>query len=105
MVIEDSSMGLVGLVSPSIVRLLSQRRQSVAPEQRRFYVALVAAWKHERVPMAGAYVLYYPPTTGHPFLVVSFPADAAMEVKSFASEEEAETFVAEKTGVVRSPVE
>ena len=39
MVIEDSSMGLVGLVSASIVRLLSQRRQSVAPEQHRFYVA------------------------------------------------------------------
>ena len=55
--------------------------------------------------MAAPYVLYYPPTSSHPFLVVSFPSKAPIEVKPFASEEEAETFVAEKTGVVRSPVE
>jgi hypothetical protein len=59
----------------------------------------------ESYSMAALYVLYYPPTTSHPFLVVSFPADAAMEVKPFTSEEEAVTFVAEKTGVARSPLE
>jgi hypothetical protein len=42
---------------------------------------------------------------GHPFLVVSFPAEAAIEVTPFASEEEAETFVAQKTGVAQNPVE
>jgi hypothetical protein len=47
--------------------------------------------------MTDAYVLYYPPTTGFPFLVVSFPADGAIEVKPFATEEEAETFMAKET--------
>lgn len=53
--------------------------------------------------MADPYVLYYPPTLSYPFLVVSFPSGAAIEVKPFATEEEAETFMTEKTGVVRSP--
>ena len=55
--------------------------------------------------MACAYVIYYPPTNSYPFLVVSFASEAAIEVKPFATEEEAETFVAEKTGVARSPLE
>jgi hypothetical protein len=55
--------------------------------------------------MAERYVLYYPPTNSYPFLVVSFPTDAATEAKRFATEEEAETFIVEKTGVARSPVE
>jgi hypothetical protein len=57
----------------------------------------------EAISMADPYVLYYPPTLSYPFLVDSFPSGAAIEVKPFATEEEAETFMAEKTGVVRSP--
>jgi len=47
--------------------------------------------------MTDPYVLYYPPTSSYPFLVVWFSADGAIEAKSFVTEEEAETFVAEKT--------
>jgi hypothetical protein len=54
--------------------------------------------------MADPCVLYYPPMLSYPFLVVSFPSGAAIEVEPFATEEEAETFMAEKTGVVQSPV-
>ena len=55
--------------------------------------------------MADSYVLYYPPTKSYPFLLVSFSADGEIAAKSFATEEEAETFMVERTGVVRSPVE
>jgi hypothetical protein len=54
--------------------------------------------------MAEPCVLYYAPLTGYPFLVVTFPGDGAMEVKAFPTEEEAETFAAEKTGLL-SPLE
>ena len=54
--------------------------------------------------MTDPYVLYYPPTKSYPFLLVSFSADGAIEVKPFTTEEEAETFMAEKTGL-RSPLE
>jgi hypothetical protein len=49
--------------------------------------------------MTDPYVLYYPPTTHCPFLVVWFSADGAIEVKPFATEEEAETFMTEKMGL------
>ena len=55
--------------------------------------------------MPDPYVLYYPPTKGYPFLVVSFSADGAMETKPFATEEEAETFMMEELGLRRSPLE
>jgi hypothetical protein len=54
--------------------------------------------------MPDPYVLYYPPTNSYPFLVVSFSADGKIEVKLFATEEEAETFMVEKMGQ-RSPLE
>jgi hypothetical protein len=54
--------------------------------------------------MTDAYVPYYPPTNSYPFLLVSFSADGKIEVKPFATEEEAETFMVEKMGL-RSPVE
>jgi len=54
--------------------------------------------------MTDPYVLYYPPTKSYPFLLVSFSADGAIEVKPFTTEEEAETFMAEKTGLL-SPLE
>jgi hypothetical protein len=43
--------------------------------------------------MAGTYVLYYPPTTSHPYLVVMFLADATPHTTRFGSEEEAEAFI------------
>ena len=55
--------------------------------------------------MPEPYVLYYPPTNNYPFLLVSFSADGAIEAKPFATEEEAETFMMEKLGLRRSPLE
>jgi hypothetical protein len=43
--------------------------------------------------MAGTYVIYYPPTTGHPYLVVTFLADRSPQATPFGSEEEAEAFI------------
>ncbi len=43
--------------------------------------------------MAGTYVIYYPPTAGHPYLVVTFQSDSTLQVTAFDSEEEAETFI------------
>jgi hypothetical protein len=43
--------------------------------------------------MAGTYVIYYPPTTGHPYLVVTFLADRISQATPFESEEEAEAFI------------
>ena len=54
--------------------------------------------------MTDPYVIYYPPTKNYPFLLVSFSVDGAIEAKPFATEEEAETFVVEKTGL-RSSLE
>jgi hypothetical protein len=47
--------------------------------------------------MARTYVIYYPPTTGYPFLVVTFPTDGTPQARSFGSEKEAEAFVARAT--------
>jgi hypothetical protein len=44
--------------------------------------------------MPRTYVIYYPPTTSHPFLVVTFLADGTPKVLSFGKEKEAEAFVA-----------
>jgi len=52
--------------------------------------------------MIDPYVLYYPPTSSYPFIVVSFSADGEIEAKRFSTEEEAETFMAEKTNL-RTP--
>jgi hypothetical protein len=49
--------------------------------------------KHGRPQMAGTYVLYYPPTTSHPYLVVMFLADGIPHTRPFGSEEEAEAFI------------
>jgi hypothetical protein len=54
--------------------------------------------------MTDPYVLYSPPTKSYPFLLVSFSADRTIEVKPFATEEEAETFMVEEIGL-RSPLE
>jgi hypothetical protein len=47
--------------------------------------------------MAGTYVIYYPPTTRHPFLVVTFLAKGAPKVQFFGKEKEAEAFIARAT--------
>jgi hypothetical protein len=49
--------------------------------------------KHGRPQLAGTYVLYYPPTTGHPYLVVMFLADGTPQATPFGSEEEVEAFI------------
>jgi hypothetical protein len=41
----------------------------------------------------------FPPTSGYPFIVVSFSADGEIEAKPFSTEEEAEIFMAEKTNL------
>jgi hypothetical protein len=51
------------------------------------------------------YVLYYPPTKGYPFLLVTFSAGGAIEAKPFATEEEAETYMMDELGLRRSPLE
>jgi hypothetical protein len=57
-------------VSPSVVRCLSQKRQSLAPAQPpALQGRCVLARKHGRAQMAETYgtcVIYYPPTTDHP---------------------------------------
>ena len=70
--------------------------------QRQPILRLSASWGW--FSMTDPYVLYYPPTNSYSFLLVSFSANGAIEVKPFATEEEAETFLAEKTGL-RSPLE
>ena len=42
--------------------------------------------------MAGTYVIYYPPTTGYPYLVVMFLGHR-IQATPFESEEEASTFI------------
>ena len=55
--------------------------------------------------MPDPYVFYYPPTGNCPFLFVSLSADGSIEVKPFATEEGAETFMVEELGLRRSPLE
>jgi hypothetical protein len=43
--------------------------------------------------MAGTCVIYYPPTTAHPYLVVTFLDDRILQATSFDSEEEASAFI------------
>jgi hypothetical protein len=43
--------------------------------------------------MADTYVIYYPPTTGYPYLVVTFLADRNLQATPFDSEKEAEAFI------------
>jgi hypothetical protein len=43
--------------------------------------------------MAGTCVIYYPPTTTHPFLVVTFLGDQILQATPFESEEESEAFI------------
>lgn len=43
--------------------------------------------------MAGTCVIYYPPTTTHPYLVVMFLGDRILQATPFESEEEAEAFI------------
>ena len=46
-----------------------------------------------------------PATRSYPFLLISFSADGKIEAKPFTTEEEAETFLEEKIGLLRSPLE
>ena len=43
--------------------------------------------------MAGICVIYYPPTTTHPYLVVTFLGDRTLQATPFDSEEETEAFI------------
>jgi hypothetical protein len=43
--------------------------------------------------MAGTYVIYYPPTTNYPYLVVTFLSDRILQATPFESEEEASAFI------------
>jgi len=90
---DDSSIGLAGLALRGVARLLSQRRQSVAIAQLRLSMAAVFQRGSTGGQMAGTYVIYYPPTAGHPYLVVTFQSDSTLQVTAFDSEEEAETFI------------
>jgi hypothetical protein len=40
--------------------------------------------------MAGTYAIYYPPTTTHPYLVVTFLGDRILQATPFESEDDAE---------------
>jgi hypothetical protein len=53
--------------------------------------------------MADTYVIYYPPTTGHPYLVVTFLADRSLQATPFDSEEEADAFIERATPSPRLP--
>jgi hypothetical protein len=43
--------------------------------------------------MADTYVIYYPPTTSHAYLVVTFLVDRSLQATPFDSEKEAEAFI------------
>ena len=43
--------------------------------------------------MAGTCVTNYPPTTGYPYLVVTFLGDRILQATPFESEEDAEAFI------------
>jgi hypothetical protein len=43
--------------------------------------------------MAGTCVIYNPPTTNYPYLVVTFPPDRSLQATPFDSEEEASAFI------------
>jgi hypothetical protein len=56
--------------------------------------------------MAGTYgtrVIYYPPTTGQPYLVVTFLADRSLQARPFDSEEAAEAFIEQNAPSPRQP--
>jgi hypothetical protein len=48
--------------------------------------------------LAGTYVIYYPPTTGHPCLVVTFLADRSLQATPFDDEEEAVDSITNTSG-------
>ena len=60
---------------------------------RRLSTADVIQPKYGRAQMADTYVIYYPPTTTHPYLVVTFLGDRMLQATPFDSEEEAEAFI------------
>jgi hypothetical protein len=43
--------------------------------------------------MAVTYVIYYPPTTSYPYLVVTFLGDRILQATPFDSEEEVSAFI------------
>ena len=43
--------------------------------------------------MTGTWVIYYPPTTNYPYLVVTFLPDRGLQATPFDSEEEASAFI------------
>jgi hypothetical protein len=47
--------------------------------------------------MGETYVIYYPPTTSHPFLVVKLLADGTPKLQFFGKEADAEDFVVQAT--------
>jgi hypothetical protein len=53
--------------------------------------------------MADTHVVYYPPTTGHPYLVVTFLADRIPQATPFDSEEAAEAFIEREAPSPRLP--
>jgi hypothetical protein len=53
--------------------------------------------------MADTYVVYYPPTTGRPYLVVAFLADRILQATPFDSEEAAEAFIEQDAASPRPP--
>ena len=59
--------------------------------------------KYGRAQMADTYVVYYPPTTGRPYLVVAFLADRILQATPFDSEEAAEAFIEQDSASPRPP--
>ena len=53
--------------------------------------------------MAGTCVIYYPPTTNYPYLVVTFLGDRILQTTPFDSEDEASTFIERVTPSPRLP--
>ena len=75
------------------MRLLSQRRQCLAPSHRRLTIPVRSSAKAREAQMAGTYVIYYPPTTNYPYVVVTFLPDRSLQATPFDSEEEASAFI------------
>ena len=75
------------------MRLLSQWGQCLAPSRHRLTIPVSSSAEAREAQMARSYVIYYPPTTSYPYLVVTFLPDRSLQATPFDSEEEASAFI------------
>ena len=92
--LASAPIAIAGLELLSVVRAsVPKETVTCALPSSPHYSQCVPARRHGRAQMAGTYVIYYPPTTGYPYLVVTFLRDRILQATPFESEEEASAFI------------